>query len=182
MYIVHVTHFSHRIFWWWFSFCLYQLDICVFLWICLFESIHLIRCRRIVFNCSGSRTALNSACFLLCIHARVTIEIYVSNYSPFHFGMATSLNKAAGFSSSLTMTYLFFIFRAIAYSFSVRAIHTTTAAAEATASKAAACSTEIYVNQRGRFGTQRKRERERRVHCTHSRTLQCKCATLSHCV
>lgn len=55
-----------------------------------------------------------------CIHARMTIEISI--YSLFNWN-GNKPNKAAGISSSLIVTYLFFIFRAIACIVVVSFVH-----------------------------------------------------------
>lgn len=64
-------------------------------------------------DCWQSYLRSGSSAFQFCIHASVVIEISIYSRP---FEMATSCIKAAGISSSLTMTYLFFIFRAIAAS------------------------------------------------------------------
>ena len=71
--------------------------------------------------------------------------------------MATRVNKAAGISSSLTMTYLFFIFRAIANHVSLSLLFCTVATAAAAHLKAAARSAKIYVSETsGRTPTERE--------------------------
>lgn len=98
----------------WFSICLYQLDsvfffvrsVCAMLWF--------------VYLNERARDRRQSEQFIVqeavwhrwqCIHARMTIEISI--YSLFNWN-GNKPNKAAGISSSLIVTYLFFIFRAIA--------------------------------------------------------------------
>lgn len=102
----------------WFSFvCISIRLVSVFRWFCLFESIAFDSqpwasgC----LNCPGSRTCSRLFAFRPCYTCHWKYVRSRINLQPIHsIRMATRVNKAAGISSSLTMTYLFFIFQAIA--------------------------------------------------------------------
>lgn len=92
----------------WFSICLAQLDMAFFLPMFWFVYSHQTHDAVSKMNGLLSRKA---HCNRICIHDGLTIEISI--YSLFIWN-GNKLNKAAGISSSLIVTYLFFIFRAIA--------------------------------------------------------------------